>query len=677
MATIKNTLALQDNMSKTLSSVTRAMHSTLTAMKSIEGQNLGKAFNVAKSDTSNAEKQLKYFNSTIDQTSNKLNKGASSAGSFLKGMLGFSALQKIGSLITSQMGSAIDRMDTLNNYTNVMSNLGVSEEQANASRERLSSGLQGLPTTLDSAVSAVQRFTSANSNIGASTEMYLALNNAILAGGADMLIQQSALEQLSQAYSKGKPDMMEWRALQQAMPGQLKQIAQAMGTTTDKLGENLRNGKTSMNDFMKTVVQLNKTGVDGFQSFEEQAKNSTGGIKTSIANMKSAITRGIADVANNINQGLQSIGFEHGISDILTSVGKKIETSLKTAGVIIRNVIIEINPLLIKIKSIGDFVQANWSIIRPLLLSIAGAIIAVKVATTAWAIEQAILNAVMTANPISLMIIAITLLIGAFYAVIAAINQWLGTSISATGIIIGLFYSVGAIFYDAMVLPIYNGLAFAANFLANCFQDPVNVVKMLFTELAIFVVGKIQAMVSAIQAIINTIPMVEVSIDSGINNVMSGLQSKMEQYKSVYDDNSVMSSKKFVNPVDAYKQGYEKGEGFTDKFSSIFKNNSTDKAIKGSVGNLDMNLDSLTGSDGAGGKALKTTSKDDLLSDEDIKLLLDVATRDYKLNYQQVTPNVSVTFGDVRETADVDDVLNAVGDRISELIYADAEVPNG
>ena len=82
----------------------------------------------------------------------------------------------------------------------------------------------------------------------------------------------------------------------------------------------------------------------------------------------------------------------------------------------------------------------------------------------------------------------------------------------------------------------------------------------------------------------------------------------------------------------------------------------------------------VIGSDGKGGKALKTTSNDRLLTDEDIQLLLDVATRDYQLNYQQMTPNVSVTFGDVRETADVNSVMDAVGTAIDELINGDAEV---
>ena len=77
----------------------------------------------------------------------------------------------------------------------------------------------------------------------------------------------------------------------------------------------------------------------------------------------------------------------------------------------------------------------------------------------------------------------------------------------------------------------------------------------------------------------------------------------------------------------------------------------------------------------SGGKAVKTTSTDkNLLSDDDIQLLMDVATRDYKLNYQQVTPNITLTFGDIRETADVDNILEQVADRLEEIYDGNLEV---
>ena len=82
----------------------------------------------------------------------------------------------------------------------------------------------------------------------------------------------------------------------------------------------------------------------------------------------------------------------------------------------------------------------------------------------------------------------------------------------------------------------------------------------------------------------------------------------------------------------------------------------------------------LIGTDSTGASALKTTTNDSLLSDDDVKLLLDVATRDYKLNYQQMTPNVTLTFGDVMQTADIDEVMDELADRLDEVYYSNLEV---
>lgn len=263
----------------------------------------------------------------------KANNNMLSAFSFLKKgivALGIGALIK--SIFIDNMDDAISRLDTLNNYPKVMSNLGIAGEDAEASLKRLSDKLIDLPTTLDDAAMSVQRFTSANGNIKASTEMFLALNNAILSGGASTETQKSALEQLSQAYAKGKPDMMEWRTAMTAMPAQLKQVAIAMGyVSADQLGEALRNGKVSMNEFMVKITDLNKHGVNGFESFENQARNSTGGVATSMLNVKTAITRGLADIMNAIGQS-NIAGFFKSISQAINNVIPYIVAFIKLMG---------------------------------------------------------------------------------------------------------------------------------------------------------------------------------------------------------------------------------------------------------------------------------------------------------------------------------------------------------
>lgn len=273
--------------------------------------------------TKSAKAELNSVKSEVTGLKNHVDKVTGSIGNSFKSIrnivAGLGIASMIKSTILGNVNAAIKRVDTLSNYSRVMSNLGADSVQANASVQKLSNKLIGLPTTLDDASGAVQRFTAVNSNISRSTDMFLALNNAILAGGASSEIQKSALEQLSQSYAKGKPDMFEWRSAMTAMPAQMKQVAEAMGyVNASALGEALRNGKVSMDQFMDTIMKLNTQGINGYQSFEEQAKNATGGIATSIANMRTAIVRGMSDVMNTIGQS--------NIAGFFTNIAKAINS---------------------------------------------------------------------------------------------------------------------------------------------------------------------------------------------------------------------------------------------------------------------------------------------------------------------------------------------------------------
>lgn len=278
---------------------------------------------VISAQTKSAKSELNSVKNEVTGLKNHVDKVTGSIGNSFKSIRNIVAGLGIASLIKStilgNVDAAIKRVDTLSNYSRVMSNLGVGSVQANASVQKLSNKLIGLPTTLDDASGAVQRFTSVNSNISRSTDMFLALNNAILAGGASSEIQKSALEQLSQSYAKGKPDMFEWRSAMTAMPAQMKQVAEAMGfVNASALGEALRNGTVSMDQFMDTIMQLNTQGINGYQSFEEQARNATGGIATSIANMRTAIVRCMSDVMNTIGQS--------NIAGFFTNIAKAINS---------------------------------------------------------------------------------------------------------------------------------------------------------------------------------------------------------------------------------------------------------------------------------------------------------------------------------------------------------------
>lgn len=349
---------------------------------------------VAGSLTYNTELDTKGFQKGINDVTNKTKTAGASIKSIVAGLGITKLISKAFSVISSNIDSAVARIDTLNNFPKVMSNLGIGVEESSSAIKELNKNLEGLPTTLNDGAMAVQRFTSKNGDVKKSVELFTAVNNAILAGGASTDIQTTALEQLSQAYAKGKPDMMEWRSLMTAMPAQLKQVAQAMGyVSTDELGEALRKGEVSMDAFMDTIIRLNKKGTSGFKSFEEQAKNSVGGIGTSIKNMRTAVVRGVASIVQSIDEGLKDAGFG-GIAEIVSKIGKIAENVLKQIGQGIRK-------LMPTIKSIYDWIVKNQGVLKTLAVIILSVIAAVKVYNALLLVTKAINIASSVASTIS------------------------------------------------------------------------------------------------------------------------------------------------------------------------------------------------------------------------------------------------------------------------------------
>ena len=316
-------------------------------------------------------------------------------------------------LITNSVDSAIARVDTLNNFPNVMKNLGIATEESQKQIDRMADKLTGLPTTLDQGAMAVQRFTSANGDVKKSTDIFLALNNAILAGGASADIQANALEQMSQAYAKGKPDMMEWRSLMTAMPAQLNQVAKAMGyVDAATLGEAVRadGGEEAFRQMMETIVQLNETGIDGFANFEDQARASTNGIGTSIVNMKSRVTQGVSAMINAVNEGLKSNGI-NGLAEVFEKIGNTIRASLislspyitKTISILVKN-----------LPKVISFIKTFSPILIPIITAFKAyqeAVTAITTATKLWNVAQDILNGKLLLNPIGLIIAGIAAVI--------------------------------------------------------------------------------------------------------------------------------------------------------------------------------------------------------------------------------------------------------------------------
>lgn len=213
------------------------------------------------------------------------------------------------SSISSHVGDAVSRFDTLNQYPRTMELLGYSSESAEASIEKMSDRLSSLPTTLDSMSSTVQGIVAITGDLDQATDAGLALNDMLVASGSSQQLVTAAMEQFRQMLAKGKPEMEDWRSLTSAAPGQMQQLAEAMlGPTANAndlyyaLGGGGQDPTLSMDDLLEAMIRLDVEGGEGVTSFREQAETAAGGVQTAAANMGNAVTKGIAGIMDEIGQ---------------------------------------------------------------------------------------------------------------------------------------------------------------------------------------------------------------------------------------------------------------------------------------------------------------------------------------------------------------------------------------
>ena len=252
--------------------------------------------------------------------------------------------------ISGSIASAVNRVDTIANFPKIMQSVGYSADEARATIERLSSGIDGLPTSLDAIVGSVQKIAPVSGSLATATDVALAFNNALLAGGKSQEVMNSAFEQYSQMLSTGRVDMQSWKILAQAMPGQLNQIAKALlGANANQadLYKAMQSGAITFDQFNNAIVSLNNEGLPGYASFAEQARISTESIGTAWTNVQNRINKAVAKIIDHIGQA----NIAGAINDFSSSFSGIADT-----------VITYLDPVISTVGSFMDQLQNNGAI---------------------------------------------------------------------------------------------------------------------------------------------------------------------------------------------------------------------------------------------------------------------------------------------------------------------------
>lgn len=334
----------------------------------------------------------------------------------------------------------------------------------------------------------------------------------------------------------------------------------------------------------------------------------------------------------------------------------------------------------------------NWSWISPIIYGIIGALALYYVWQTLCAIAtgvvstaQEILNAVMSANPIMIVVFAIIALIVLFYAAVAAVNKFAGTSISATGIICGAFMVAGAFILNVIigalnamiqavwsifVEPFIGIIEFVLNVANGGFNSFGDTVANLIGQIISWFLSLGKVVTKIVDAIFGT------DWTSGLNE----LQSKVLEWGK---NDSAITLERTAPSIDsrfeyntAWDIGYSFGEGIDEKIanfnpSSLFGTtdipSADDYANALTSGEIGSGIDDISGNTGAMADAMDITG-------EELKYLRDIAEQEVINRFTTAEINIEQTnHNTISGKMDLDGIVSGLTDAMYEAVETSAE----
>lgn len=462
------------------------------------------------------------------------------------------------------------------------------------------------------------------------------VNKQFVIGGATAQGQSAAMLQLTQAMAAGALRGEELNSILENAPGIARAIEQYMGIAEGSIKEYAQEGKVTA-EVVKNALFSVAEETDA--KFDNMSRT-WGQVWTQWANTALKASQPLLAVVNWLANNISIIG------PIVLGVGAAF--------------------LVFQIAAhwtqIAAFATAAYHAVVN-LLSIGFGVLTGNTAAASAAVFT--FNSALLASPITWIIMCVLIVIGLIYAAVAAINHFKGTSVSATGIIAGVFAVLGAHILNSTVIPIQNGFAMVANFLGNVFNNPVAAIKVLFYDMALTVIGYISNMAHAIENVINKIPGVTVDITSGLDSFYAGLEQAQQAVKDESGWVEYVQKMDFIDYGDAAKAGYNFGTGVEDKIGGMFN--------MGDGSGFDMSsmmgdVGSIAGDTGSIADSLSVT-------DEELEYLRDIAERDAINRFTTAEVKIDMTgmTNKIDGSADIDGIITELTDGFTEALVTAAE----
>lgn len=522
------------------------------------------------------------------------------------------------------------------------------------------------------------------------------INKQFTVAGTEASGVEAAMLQLTQAMGSGVLRGEEYNSILEQAPNIIQTIADYMNVPKGQLKDMAAEGEITA-DIIKAAMF---TAADETNAKFESMPKTFSQIWTSFQN--TALVK-FQPILSKINEIANSDTFQQFVNSVIDGLS------------VIASVTLDVFDLLVSVASV---VIDNWSWLSPIIYGVTTALIAYYTAlgiyngiqlisngiraaaafieqvhaaalymetgaTFAATAAQHGFNAALLACPITWIIVLIIVLVALFYAAIAAVNKFAGTSISATGIICGAFAVAGAFIGNLFVtlinfvidsfVVLWNFIASFANFFANVFNDPVGAIARLFFDLVDGILSLLESLASAIDTIFG----------SNLAGAVSGWRNSLGGWvdstfgKGVEVMEKVNASSLHLDRFEyssAWDAGYSFGEGankgisdFLESPSNMFNMDIPSTDELSNLAGVGDDVNDIAGNTGSIADSMDVTQ-------EELKYLRDLAEQEIINRFTTAEITIEQTNNNtVSGSMDLDGVVSGLTDAVNEAVDIIAE----
>ena len=759
MATIQTSIRIFDGMTPAFRHMNNAMNIVLSSFEQLQRTSSNaidaNSIRTAREELARAEAGFDRLEQQIRESDNQqrrlnedINKGASSTdrlvGSAKKLAATYLGIRTLGGLgnLSDQMTSTNARLSMINDGQ--LSDGGLNKMIFQSAERSRASYLDTAKIVSRIGMNAGKAFSSTKEIVGFAEQ----LNKKFVIAGASTEEMNSALLQLTQGLSSGVLRGEELNAVFESAPNIIQSIADYLDVDIGKIrgmaSEGMLTADIVKNSLLAAAEQTNAefekmpyTFSQIWTSIKNNAIMIFGVIQKKIE--QSMSSKGFRTFIDNFINSLYVLGnVAYNIfNEIISILGSPFFQAFVNAIIVGVSLIVQaLGWIITQALNIANVFAQNWSIIAPIVLGVAAAMlvynnalllsIANKVkdialsakslvmsfahivaesyraaALVATTIAQDGLNAAMAACPITWILYGIIAIVVAFFVAIAIFNHFAGTSVSAIGVVAGaisvaasfignLFIATGNLIIDIVAL-IYNTLAGFAEFFANFLDDPIGSVIRAVSGMANAVLGIIRSIASAFDTVFG----------SNLADAVSGWQDKLQGWTDKVAGEAKIKVERMdpnklhfdrFNYGKAWDAGYKWGDkletNIKDKFDISKMAEDAKKKLGlddlwdkkyglgdgfGSAGlNSPLNDAAKGAKDTAGNTAKMAKTMDK--SQEDLKYLRDIAEQETINRFTGVNIKIDMNnTNNISKDNDLDGIVNVLTEKLNDAMAVSAE----